>query len=391
MADILLGFVGDLLVNRSDPDAPFVPVRELLGQADILFGNMEGAYTDTPHVAPGQLDMISGKAANLAALGRAGFHVLSLANNHILDVGTEAMLENRARLAAMGVATCGAGSDLEDARAPALVDRGGIRFAYLGYASVFPFGYEAYATIPGLVPIRAYDHWRPAFFNLHMPGARPIASTVPDERDLANLVEDIARARKDADIVITSFHWGDQSRPFHLTDHETRTARFCIDHGADMVIGHHHHAMRGIEWYCGKPILYGLGHFVFDFRLNLTPDQLEAFKMQLSRGDLWDAPYVVGPRDGWPYLPMHEDMRLTMVAFATVGSDGIDAVSVVPCRLQPDGAVQPVAAGDPAEDQWSEYFQNCLDWPGLNGAMSASSIPGLPLSAVGITPRRGRT
>jgi len=74
-------------------------------------------------------------AHNLDALGRAGFDVLSLANNHILDGGREVMLENRRRLHAQGVATCGAGGGLEEARAPAILETGGVKIAFLAYAS----------------------------------------------------------------------------------------------------------------------------------------------------------------------------------------------------------------------------------------------------------------
>ena len=110
MPDTLLGFVGDLLINRDDPaEGVFKHVTDILKTPHILFGNLEGAYTDDPHPAPGMNAMISGRARNLDAFAGAGFNVMSLANNHILDVGSAAMLENRARLRDQGVSTCGAG------------------------------------------------------------------------------------------------------------------------------------------------------------------------------------------------------------------------------------------------------------------------------------------
>src|SRR5207244_1166869 len=142
-----------------------------------------------------------------------------------------------------------------------------LRIAFLAYASVFPIGFQARAHTPGLAPMRAYNAWREQFPTYYYPGIAPVITTVPDQGDLARLDEDIQCARERADVVVASFHWGDYSCPFRLTDHETRTARHCIDHGAHMVVGHHHHALRGMEWYQGRPILYGLGHFVFDFRL----------------------------------------------------------------------------------------------------------------------------
>lgn len=370
MSKVLIGLVGDLLVNRPNPEEAFRHVRDLLKSPAVLFGNLEGAYTDHAHTAPGMNAMISGSAAYLDVFPKLGFNVVSLANNHILDVGSEAMLENRDRLRANGVATCGAGESLEDARKPAIMEAGGMRIAFLGYASIFPHGYEAYSRIPGIAPMRAYDFWRPQMPRMHMPGVAPVASTVPDQGDMANLAEDIRRARGLADIVVTSFHWGDQARPFHISDHERRTARYCIDNGADMVIGHHHHTIRGIEWYQRKPIFYGLGHFVFDFRLEMTSEELKKFLLELSQGGEWNTQYVIGPRQGWPWLPMHEDMRMTMFGWALAGAEGITDIGVLPCRLMPDGAVQALKLGSAESDGVVRYLEQCNHTQGFNSELS---------------------
>jgi poly-gamma-glutamate synthesis protein (capsule biosynthesis protein) len=373
MANVLMGFVGDLLINRDNPSEVFRHVRPVLEAPDLLFGNLEGAYTDHPHPAPGLSAMISGRARNLDVYSEMGFDVMSLANNHILDVGSEAMLENRARLRAQGVATCGAGESIADARAPAILEAQGLTIAILGYATIFPWGFEAYQNIPGLVPVRAYDVWRPPMPRIHMPGALPISSTLPDQTDLAHLVEDIRRARERADLVITTFHWGDQTRPFHLTDHEIRTARYCIDNGADMVVGHHHHAIRGMEWYRGKPIMYGLGHFIFDFVLGMTTEELQKFLLELSPDGFWNTSYVVAPREGWPWLPMHEDTRMTMLAWASADRDGVSDIGFLPCKLCPDGSVRPLELGTPESDELLRYFEKCNTTQRLNGRAVAES------------------
>src|SRR5919197_5108966 len=101
-----MGFVGDVLVNRDNPADPFREVRGILRAPEILFGNLEGAYTDHPHPAPGLSALISGCARNLDVYPDVGFGAMSLANNHILDVGCEAMLENRSRLLAQGIQPC---------------------------------------------------------------------------------------------------------------------------------------------------------------------------------------------------------------------------------------------------------------------------------------------
>ena len=373
----MLGFVGDVLVNRDDPGEVFRHVREILAAPDVVFANLEGAYTDDPHPAPGMTTMISGRARNLDIFSEVGFNVMSLANNHILDVGSAAMLENRQRLRSQGIQTCGAGDCIADARLPAFLERGGMRIAFLGYSCMFPWGYEASLKIPGLVPVRAYDFWRTPISNLHMPGALPIGITVADPNDMNHLAQDIRAARAQSDLVITSFHWGDQTRAFHLSDHEVRTARFCIDQGADMVVGHHHHALRAMEWYKGKPIIYGLGHFVFDFKLGMTAEELKRFLQEMSSGGFWDSPYTVAPREGWPWLPMHEDTRLTLIAWATATRDGIHDIGFLPCKLQPDGAVQPLKLGSADSTAVLEYFRKCNDTQRMNGLAATEGAASL--------------
>ncbi len=367
MSEVVLGFVGDVLVDRDHPGEVFGHVREVLAAPDILFGNLEGVFTDDPRPIPTTIVGGSAPAHNLDAFPEAGFDVMSLANNHILDAGYEAMLETRSRLRAQGVQTCGAGDCAADAREPAIVEAGGLRVAYLAYASVFPIGCEARTTRPGVAPMRASNFFSDAYPNIHVPGAYPLVQTIPDETDLAHLADDIRRARERADLVVVSFHWGDYTRPFHLTDHETRTARYCVDHGADMVVGHHHHALRGMEWYRGKPIMYGLGHFVFDMRMEWTDE----YKKQLSElnpaFNRTRTPYTTWPREGWPLLPMHEDTRMTVLAWATAGRSGVVDIGFLPCRLTPDGLVHPLALGSSQSDEVVRYLEECNRSQGLEG------------------------
>src|SRR5688572_25339521 len=122
MSNVLMGFVGDVLVNRDYPREVFEEVQDILGVPDILFANLEGICTNDPHPVPRSPEVICAPAHCLDVYSDVGFNVMSLANNHIVDVGHEAMLENRARLAAQGVNSCGVGSCLDEAREPAIVE-----------------------------------------------------------------------------------------------------------------------------------------------------------------------------------------------------------------------------------------------------------------------------
>lgn len=354
MSNVLMGFVGDMLVHRDYPREAFHQVRDVLRVPRILFGNLEGAYADHPHPTPSAYAVVGAPAHNLNVYSEVGFNVVSMASNHILDMGYEAMLETRSRLRAQGVKTCGAGECLADAREPAILDADGLRVAFLGYASIFPVGYEARSNAPGLVPVRAYKFSRDSTPGSY-PGGDPLVITTTDESDLTCLAEDIDKARQRADLVIASFHWGEFSRPFYLTEHEKRTARYCIDQGADMVVGHHHHALRGMEWYQGKPIMYGLGNFVFDLRLNLSD---EVRKQLLTPGEE-DISYRVGPREGWPLLPLHKDTRMSVFAWASAGKNGVSDIGFLPCGLTPDGVIHPLRLGSPESDAVVAYLDKC--------------------------------
>lgn len=372
----LLALVGDVLIDRDDPSEVFRDVREPLRAADVLFANLECAYSDQPDpaVGIGELWGLSAPVYNLDAYADAGFSVMALANNHIVDAGYEAMLDTKRRLHELGISTCGAGRYLDEAREPAIVKCLDTRVAFLAYASFFPIGYEARSDTPGLAPFRAFDLWRAPLSRFHIPGVPPVSVSVPDPTDVRHLTEDIDRARQLADIVVVSFHWGDHSRPFHVTEHERKTARYCIDNGASLVIGHHHHTLRGIEWYRDSPILYGLGHFVFDYRLHLTSDRLSELLRGVDgdeSGYLDKRPYVTAPREGWPLLPMHEDARMTMVGWATVEPSGIQDVGFLPCEITADGLVHPLRLGTARSDEVINYLRSCNETQRLNGRFTS--------------------
>lgn len=357
---IVIGLAGDVLIDRENPLEVFADVRDLLRAPDILFGNLESSYSDAPEPALTANIPVVPRAHNLNAVATAGFHVVSMANNHIVDGGHRAMLETRSRLLQQGVATCGAGADLEEARRAAVLEKNGSKVGFLAYSSVFPHGYEARSNVPGLAPLRACNHFH-EFPQFYAPGCIPRIETLPDPTDHENLAADLEALRPEVDLLAVSFHWGDFLRPFHLTDHERRTARFCIDRGADLVIGHHHHALRGIEWYQGRPIFYGLGNLVFDLRLNLSKEWAE----YMAKAD--PKSYAVFPREGWPLLPQHPDTRMTMLAWVEVDGGTITGVGFVPARLQPDGRVSAVDPQSVAGQEVVNYVRECNQSQKLNG------------------------
>jgi poly-gamma-glutamate capsule biosynthesis protein CapA/YwtB (metallophosphatase superfamily) len=368
---VLLGFVGDLHIDRERPSEVFAEVRTLLRAPHILFGNLEGPCSDSPAIPPGAFPVIS-SANTLDVYAKAGFGVMCLANNHILDAGHQAMLDNRSRLNVAGVATCGAGANLTEARDPAIVETAGQRFGFLAYCSVFLKGYEALTDRPGLAPLRAYNQYYDASPDYYYPGTLPRMETQPDPIDHQNLIDDIAAVRPTVDTLVVSVHWGDHQRPHVLSDHELRTARTCIDHGADVVIGHHQHGLRGIEWYKDKPIFYGLGHFVLDLRWKPTAEEKSKLE-EIARRD----PDYFGmvPQDGWPLLPMPADTRMTMMGWARIKGDRVADIGFVPCRLRPDGHVFAVDPRSPEGRNVVDYVNKGNTLHALNGKPQLSGAP----------------
>ncbi len=362
----ILGLTGDLLVNRDDPEAVFDKMIPALDATDILFGNIETAYTDDPVAAVTALIPSFAPMSNLIAFADAGYEVLSMANNHSIDAGRASMLRLRNRLEQEGIRTVGTGANLMEAREPVFVERNGLKVAYLAYASTFPSGYEAREQFAGLNPMRSHNVYIETLENYYAPGIPPIVGALPNRRDLSNMKDDIARARASADIVVTSFHWGDMQKAFHLTDHEKVIARAAIDAGADIVAGHHHHILRGIEWYEGKPIFYGLGHFVFDINVKMPDDVVRMLSGPIDDPDFHGFQW----HEDWPFLPMNPQARMTALAWAIVSVDGVEGVGFLPARIDKKGHVHPADPDSPEGKEVVDYVREGITSQGLNGRIS---------------------
>jgi poly-gamma-glutamate synthesis protein (capsule biosynthesis protein) len=170
----------------------------------------------------------------LPGLRAAGIDAVSVANNHTLDFGREALLQTLAHLKAASLSAAGAGKNAADAHKPVLLTADGRRVALVAASRVLPAGWHAGASHPGIAG--AYDP--------------------------AKLLRAIAAARPSADVVVAYLHWGVERAPLPEA-YQRKLARRCIDAGADLVIGSHPHVLQGFEYYKDKLIAYSLGNFVF--------------------------------------------------------------------------------------------------------------------------------
>ncbi len=126
--------VGDLLIQREDPESTFSKTRSIF-DADILFGNLEGVMSDVGEMLPWSGHNFHRMDSRMVS-GIEGFHVVSLANNHVMDFGPEALSQCLGVLSEKKIAWAGAGMDSFEARRPAVLERKGTRIAFLAYTSV---------------------------------------------------------------------------------------------------------------------------------------------------------------------------------------------------------------------------------------------------------------
>ncbi len=340
--DVTVLALGDVFLDRPDPASAFEAAGELFAVADIRFANNEGAYADGVDPVPNARPPAVAARRNATALRGAGFDVLSVANNHILDAGYPGLHSTLACLQEAGARPVGAGADRTAAYRPVIVERHGRTVAFLAFSSVFPAGYEARGAMPGLAPLRAHNAYVPAILHEWAPGMAPRVISLLDGSDAERAEEAIAGVREQADVVVVSCHWGDFSRPHLVTEHERECAELFVDAGADVVLGHHQHTLRGVQFYDGRPVLYGLGHWAMD--LPRLGDWLAGEGLPVDGSDalaLYGA-HGVYPRADYPLLPFHPDSRLTAAALLTIRESGGTDVVFVPAHIQPSGRTVPV-------------------------------------------------
>jgi poly-gamma-glutamate synthesis protein (capsule biosynthesis protein) len=367
---------GDVYPNVPDGLAAFRDLRELLAAGDIVAGNCEGAYSDQPNPAPSHKHMMVSPSERGSMLGEAGFDVLSLANNHMIDGGYAGLYHTRELLNGQGVATMGAGENLAAALRPAIIERNGVRVAFLGFCSVFPVGYEARPGRPGIAAVRVRTHYDDPDPNFWEPGIDPVITTQPFPEDLARYQQTIASVAEQADVVLVLNHWGYSSRLEILQDYELQLARAAIDSGADAVLCCHHHSLRGIEFRNGKPIFYGLGTLIHHLTTLYPPSQEELNRRRRKFGVQAHI-----PDPAFPLFPFHPDARQSGLAVLDVSTDGIVSVGFVPAVIHADGSTEPLRAGDKRGADICAYLQRITADRGFGTAWTEAERHGYLMAA----------
>ncbi len=336
--------LGDLILDEPDPDSFFAPSRALLGEADLVVGHVEVPHTSRG--VPSSVDIPAPPADpdHLAALARAGVDVATLAGNHIFDSGPAGIEDTIAELRRLGIATAGAGMNIDEARAPAIVEADGLRVGVLSYNCVGPRESRATSRKAGCAALDVLTHYELDYAG---PGGPPRIYTFVTPESLEVLRGDVLALREVVDVVVVAFHKGIGHLPVVVPAYERELARTAIDCGADVVVGHHAHILRGIELYRGKPVFHGLGNFVAVTHA-LTPsgggaDELAAWSQR--RREL----FGFAPDRAMPFYPFHPESRNTMVADCRISADGEIEAGFVPCWIDDQGRPVPVGPASGGE------------------------------------------
>jgi poly-gamma-glutamate synthesis protein (capsule biosynthesis protein) len=215
---------------------------------------------------------------------------VSLANNHTMDYGVEALQDTIDVVEARGIATFGAGATLRDAFRARVVDVRGVRVGLVGLSCTLPPGSAATDGTGGVAPIRVITQLEmDPGLTLEQPGSAPLMHTRLVDEDVDRAQAAVRSAREEADVTLVMMHWGVPPASiatfygFYLAEYQQPLGHALIDAGADVIIGHHPHVLHAAETYRGGLIVYSLGNMAFEAPPGFMSDRALLLDLELER------------------------------------------------------------------------------------------------------------
>jgi len=237
VGDVMLARnIGDIIASRG-PEYPFEYVHDILQKGDITMGNLESPVSDLDNTVCSKNATVCFKASpeTIRGLTYAGFDIMTVANNHALDHGPFVMNDTLSHLSRAGIQYVGVQQGINDSiQNPVIVHDPRMTVAFLGFED-----------INNVSTYSASDYPRP--WNASEDA----------------VIQAVTRARSQADVVVVTFHFGDEYNVTHSARQE-RLSHAAADAGADIIIGHHPHVIQDIQVYNTSIIAYSLGNFIFD-------------------------------------------------------------------------------------------------------------------------------
>ncbi len=210
-------------------------LQAVIDSGDIFMVNQEFPFSDRGTAAADKQYTFRLPPEKVSMFHELGIDIVSLANNHAMDFGREALLDTCDTLDKAGIYRVGAGKNLDEAKKAEILTVKGKKIGFLGASRVIPEG-----------------SW----------GATSSTAGMLTTYDPAVLLEEIEKTKQECDYLVVYVHWGIE-RHDRPEEYQRTLGQQYIDAGADLVIGSHPHVLQGIEYYKGKPIVYSLGNFVF--------------------------------------------------------------------------------------------------------------------------------
>jgi len=260
---VILMAVGDIMLDRGvkymidkygqgDFNFAFAKIKDYLGKADVLFGNLEGPISNKG-IRVGSIYSFRFSPTSTLALKNAGFDILSIANNHMLDYQAVALQDTMANLQKASIDYVGAGLNEDEAFSLKIKEIQGVKIGFLAFENLGPISWRAGENKTGM----AWIGW-----------------------DFTQAKQLITQAKPQVDILVVSLHAGTEYQP--LPDaFQKAFDKMAIDNGADLVLGHHSHVIEPLEKYNNGWIAYSLGNFVFDQYFSQATMQSEILKAEI--------------------------------------------------------------------------------------------------------------
>lgn len=349
---------GDLAMDRDVYDECFAATGDVLRSADIVFGQLETSFAETGLRLPQARHAVLARPDGAAALGRAGFDVISMAGNHVLDWGNGAFFETRGHLESAGMQVVGAGATIVEARRPVpftLSD--GTRVAFLAYSSILPQAYWADERRPGCAPMRAHTLYEQIEHD--QPGTPARIHTYPHREDLSAMEADIRAAKANADVVIVSHHWGIHFVRATIAEYQRDVARATIAAGADAIFGGHAHILKGCEVIAGKPVFYSLCNFATDLRMDPAHAASRSFNEIRVLAEEWEPDF-----DSLYNFPTAS--RMSIIARLEIADGRVTRAGFLPLHIDRDAVPRFVVPDDPRHAAVVDYMTAVTAEAGLN-------------------------
>ncbi len=274
-SDLILSAVGDIMLGdlpacsgfgvgsmiaRHGPQFPFEKCREGLADSDIVMGNLEVVLSRfNPQADPFARIHLRAQPEAVKGLSFAGVNAVTLANNHIMQHGSDAVVETVKALRENGISYTGIESAEFGFKNFSLIEKKGVKLGILGY------------------------NFRPEQYS--------VSRRIDVAGSLERICKDIEGVRGKCDFLVLALHWGEEfiDRP---SPEQIQLGRKFVDCGAHVILGHHPHILQGVERYRGRVIAYSLGDFVFD----LWPERLrKSMILRLKLVDTDDIRFEIRP------------------------------------------------------------------------------------------------